>query len=81
MPGFDVSSWYGLFVPAKTPSEIVNKMHDSVADMLKEPETRKKYEVLGIDAASAMPDQITTMMKAEVKLWGPVIKAAGIRGE
>ena len=68
-------------MPAKTPREIVAKMHDSVADMLKEPETRKKYEVLGIDAVSATPDELTKMMKAEVTLWGPVIKAANIRGE
>jgi tripartite-type tricarboxylate transporter receptor subunit TctC len=81
VPGFDVSSWYGLFIAAKTPREIVMKMHDSVAKMLTEPETKKKYEVLGIEAASMTPEQLTATMKSEVALWGPVIKAANIRGE
>ncbi len=81
VPGFDVSSWYGLFAPAKTPPEIVKKMHDDTAKLLDEPDTRKKYENLGIEAASATADEMTAMMKHEVALWGPVIKAANIRGE
>ena len=81
VPGFNVSSWYGLFVAAKTPRDIVAKMHDSVAKMLTEPETKKKYEVLGIEAASATPEQLTATMKSEVELWSPLIRAANIRGE
>jgi tripartite-type tricarboxylate transporter receptor subunit TctC len=81
VPGFDVSSWYGLFAPAKTPPEIVKKMHDDTAKLLDEPDTRKKYENLGIEAAGATADEMTAMMNHEVALWGPVIKAANIRGE
>ena len=81
VPGFNVASWYGLFAPAKTPPDIVKKMHDDVAKMLTEPETRKKYEVLGIEAASATPDQMAALMKNEIALWTPIIKAANIKGE
>jgi tripartite-type tricarboxylate transporter receptor subunit TctC len=81
VPGFNVSSWYGLFVPAKTPPDIVKKMHDDVAKMLTEPETKKKYEVLGIEAASATADQMAALMKNEIALWTPIIKAANIKGE
>jgi tripartite-type tricarboxylate transporter receptor subunit TctC len=81
VPGFNVSSWYGLFAPAKTPREIVKKMHDDVATMLTEPEIKKRYEVLGIDAASATPEELTGIMKAEIALWGPIVKAANIKGE
>ena len=63
VPGFNVSSWYGLFAPAKTPREIVAKMHDSVATMLKEPAIKSRYEVLGVEAASATPDQLTAIMR------------------
>src|SRR3954471_11110228 len=59
VPGFNVSSWYGLFVAAKTPREIVAKMHDSVATMLKEPAIKSRYETLGVEAASATPEQLT----------------------
>jgi tripartite-type tricarboxylate transporter receptor subunit TctC len=81
VPGFNVSSWYGLFAPAKTPPEIVKKMHDDTAKMLTEPETKKKYEVLGIEAASATADQMAALMKSEIALWTPIIKAANIKGE
>jgi hypothetical protein len=47
VPGFNVSSWYGLFVPAKTPRDIVTKMHDSVAAMLRESAVKERYEALG----------------------------------
>ena len=81
VPGLNVSSWYGLFVPAKTPADIIKKMHDDTAKMLTEPETRKKYEVLGIEAASATADQMAALMKNEIALWTPIIKAANIKGE
>ena len=81
VPGLNVSSWYGLFVPAKTPPDIVKKMHDDTAKMLTEPETKKKYEVLGIEAASATADQMAALMKNEIALWTPIIKAANIKGE
>jgi tripartite-type tricarboxylate transporter receptor subunit TctC len=80
VPGFNVSSWYGLFAPAKTPPDIVKKMHDDTAKMLTEP-TKKKYEVLGIEAASATADQMAALMKSEIALWTPIIKAANIKGE
>ena len=81
VPGFNVSSWYGLFAPARTPREIVARMHDSVATMLKEPAIKSRYEVLGVEAASATPDQLTAIMRGEVELWGPIVKAANIKGE
>ena len=81
MPGFNVSSGYGLFVPAKTPPDIVKKMHDDIAKMLTEPDTKKKYEVLGVEAESATADQMTASMKSEIALWSPIIKAANIKGE
>jgi len=81
VPGFDVSSWYGMFVPSKTPKEIVAKMHDSVVRMLTEPAIRQRYETLGVEAASATPEQLTALMKAEITLWEPIIKAAGVKLE
>ena len=81
VPGFNVSSWYGLFAPARTPREIAAKMHDSVATMLTETETKKKYEILGIEAASATADQLAAIMRSEIELWGPIVKAANIKGE
>jgi len=81
VPGFNVSSWYGLFAPVKTPREIVQKMHDSVATMLSEAPVKARYELLGVEAASATPEEVTRLMRAEIELWTPIIKAANIKGE
>jgi tripartite-type tricarboxylate transporter receptor subunit TctC len=81
VPGFNVSSWYGLFAPVKTPREIVQKMHDSVATMLTEAPVKAKYELLGVEAASATSEEVTRLMRAEIELWTPIIKTANIKGE
>jgi tripartite-type tricarboxylate transporter receptor subunit TctC len=49
--------------------------------MLKEPPIKARYEVLGIEATSATPEQLTATMRREIELWGPIVKAANIRGE
>ena len=81
VPGFDVSSWYGLFAPAKTPPDILKKMNDAMVQMMAEPATKQKFEVLGIESASSSPQQLAALMQDEIKLWTPIIKAANIRGE
>jgi tripartite-type tricarboxylate transporter receptor subunit TctC len=81
VPGFDVSGWYGLLVPAKTPPDILRKMHADAAAMLAEPAIKAKFEPLGIDVRSSTPEAFATRMRTESELWGPIIKAANIKGE
>ena len=81
VPGYAVQSWYGVFVPAKTPSEIVNKMQADVAAALADPAVQARFEPLGVTVASSTPQELAARMKAEAELWGPIIKAANIRGE
>lgn len=81
VPGFDVSSWYGLFMPGKTPPEIVKKINADVRTMLAEPAIKARLAPLGIEAAGSTPEQLAADAKSETELWGPVIKTAGIKGE
>jgi tripartite-type tricarboxylate transporter receptor subunit TctC len=81
VPGFDVSGWYGLLVPAKTPPDILRKMHSDAAAVLAEPAIRSKFEPLGVDVRSSSPEEFAARMRTESELWGPIIKAAGIKGE
>ena len=79
--GFDISSWYGLFMPLKTPPDIVKRVNAEMAKLLTEPEIKAKLAPLGIEAASSTPEQLAAEAKAEVELWGPVIKAANIKSD
>jgi tripartite-type tricarboxylate transporter receptor subunit TctC len=78
VPGFDVSSWYALFAPAKTPPAIVEKISaDSVATM-REPQVRERLEGLGLEVVASTPQELGAFFQAEITKWEPIIKAAGI---
>src|SRR5262245_5990459 len=81
VPGYAVQSWYAVFVPAKTPPEIVKKMHADVAKALDDPAVKARFEPLGVTVASSTPQELAARTKAEAELWGPIIKAANIKGE
>jgi tripartite-type tricarboxylate transporter receptor subunit TctC len=78
VPGFDVSSWYALFAPAKTPAEILRKMHADTVNALADPTTRLRLEQLGVVVVGSTPAELAAFLKAEMDKWGPVIKEAGI---
>ena len=81
VPGFVVESWYGVFAPAKTPAVILEKMNIDTVKALADPAVKARFEPLGVAVASSTPEALATRMKAEGELWGPIIKAANIRGE
>lgn len=78
VPGFDVSSWYALLMPAKTPADIVAKVNAAAVTALSEPEVRAKFEPLGVVVESSTPEALGSLLKSEIEKWGPIIKAAGI---
>jgi tripartite-type tricarboxylate transporter receptor subunit TctC len=80
LPGFEVTGWFGFFVPAKTPPEIVAKIHADTARALADATLRGRLEELGIVVVGSTPAELAAFLKAEMEKWGPVIKEAGIRG-
>src|SRR5262245_28831869 len=79
VPGYDTSSWFAFFVPAKTPDDIVRKMHADTVAVLGEPPIRAKLDQLGVVIVGPTPDELGTHLRAEMEKWGPMIKAANIR--
>jgi tripartite-type tricarboxylate transporter receptor subunit TctC len=79
IPGYDTSSWFAFFVPAKTPPEIIAKMHADTVAALAEPQIRAKLDALGVIVVGSTPEQLGAHLKAEMERWAPVIKAANIR--
>jgi tripartite-type tricarboxylate transporter receptor subunit TctC len=78
VPGFDVSSWYAFFAPAKTPPDIIAKMHADSVTALTDPTTKSKLEQLGVLVVGSTPVELATFLQIEMNKWGPVIQAAGI---
>jgi tripartite-type tricarboxylate transporter receptor subunit TctC len=81
VPGFDVTAWYGVSAPAKTPRAIIDKLHAEFVRALKSPDLRDRLVAQGADPAGTTPEQYTAFVQNEITKWGKVIKAAGIKGE
>jgi tripartite-type tricarboxylate transporter receptor subunit TctC len=79
VPGYEVSSWHGLFVPAKTPSEIVRKISVDTIAALADPVVKSKLEQAGYIVVGSSPDELQTLLKSEVDKWSAVIKRIGIK--
>jgi tripartite-type tricarboxylate transporter receptor subunit TctC len=79
--GYDVSSWYGIYLPAKTPPDIIKKMNADMVAMLSEPAIQQKYEPLGVLAQGSTPAELAAKNEADAALWGPIIKEANIKVE
>jgi tripartite-type tricarboxylate transporter receptor subunit TctC len=78
VPGMELSSWIALFVPARTPSEIVGKIHADTVAVLTEPATRRKLEAMGVVVVGSTPAELAAQVKADIAKWGPVIKENAI---
>jgi tripartite-type tricarboxylate transporter receptor subunit TctC len=79
--GMEVSSWAGFLVPAKTPQEIIGKIHADTVAALAEPAVRKKLEAGGVMVVGSTPDELASFLRSELDRWGQVIKAANIKAQ
>ena len=81
LPGFEASSWYGVFVPAKTPKAAIARLNKEFVVALAAPDVRDRLLRDGVEPEASSPDQLTALVLAERKRWDKVIKAAGIKFE
>ncbi len=79
LPDFEVSSWNGLFAPAKTPPEIIARLHQAAVKALAAPDVREKLTAQGAETIGSTPEQFRAYIKAEIDKWGPVARASGAR--
>lgn len=81
VPGFNVTSWYGVSAPAKTPRPVVDRVHKEVVRALASPDVRERLIGLGAAPVGSTPEQYTAFIHSEIAKWGKVIKAAGIKAQ
>ncbi len=78
LPGYDVTTWYGLAFPAGTPAAIVTKMNGAVAQALAKDSVRKQVTDASFLPATSNPADFTNHIGAEIKRWGQVMQEAGV---
>ena len=81
VPGYEVTTAYGMAAPAKTPRAILDRLHTDAVRAVKSPDVQERLKGLGADPIGNAPEQYTAFMKNEIAKWAKVIKAAGIKGE
>jgi len=77
VPGFEVSAWDAIFVPAGTPIAVITRLNEAVAKALKDPELIAQLRERGAEVAPSTPDALHKHVSSEIRRWGDVVKRAG----
>lgn len=77
IPGLYANAWYGLFVPAGTPKEIVTKLNNEIIKLMDNPEMRDRLVGLGVESAPGTPEQLATLMREDLVRWAKIVKDSG----
>jgi tripartite-type tricarboxylate transporter receptor subunit TctC len=82
VPGYQADNWSGLLAPAGTPPPVISRLHAAAAQVLQEPEVRKRFADEGGEAApSRTPEEFGAMIRSEVRKWDRVVREAGLKNQ
>jgi tripartite-type tricarboxylate transporter receptor subunit TctC len=81
VPGFEMSSWVGLFAPAGTPAAIITKLNEAMAKVLKADAVKTRLANLGLVVQAGTPEELAETVREGLRVRGELIKAAGIQPE
>nr|WP_145545106.1 tripartite tricarboxylate transporter substrate binding protein [Variovorax boronicumulans] len=77
VPGYEATSWFGLFAVAGTPAPIVTQLHKALVKVLNNPDVKAKIVAQGGEVVAETPEQFAAFIKAETAKWGKVVKESG----
>ena len=81
LPGFDISTWFGVFAPAGTPREVVDRLHAEFTQALALPDVRDKMLQLGAEPVGNRPEEFAAYIRTEAEKYARVIRASGARAD
>ena len=81
LPGFEAASWFGLFAPKGTPKSLASKIHQDVAEVLRDPIVEKRFADMGAQPSGEGPEPFALRVRAEVESSAKVARAANIQPE
>jgi len=81
LPGFDISTWFGVFAPGATPASIVSRLHDEFAAALASADVREKMLALGAEPVTSSPKEFAAFIESEARKYARLVKASGARAD
>jgi tripartite-type tricarboxylate transporter receptor subunit TctC len=78
VPGYEVTSWNGVFAPKGTPKDVLETMNKAMAEVLAMPAVTQQFAAFGVTAHASSPQELMERLKADIKKWDDVIVKAGI---
>ena len=77
LPGFDVTSWYGVFAPAALPKNLVTRVNGDISAILEAPDLRERLQRMDAKPAPQSPEDFARFVREEIAKWAKVVKASG----
>lgn len=81
VPGYEATSWFGMFAPANTPAPVVARLNAALVKVLADAEVKKKLAEQGAEPYSEKPEQFAAFIRAESAKWSQVVKASGANAD
>lgn len=81
VPGYDISTWYGLWGPKGLSKEVTDKLANEVARILKLPDVKERYAALGAEPVGNSPEEFAAYCKSELLKWAKVVKDSGAKAD
>jgi tripartite-type tricarboxylate transporter receptor subunit TctC len=81
IPGYEVTAWFGIFAPARTPKEIVTRLNRDIVALMRLPDVQQRMVAMGLDTKTSTPEELGAIVRNEVATWGPVVKDAKLKVE
>lgn len=79
--GYEVSPWFAVFVPAKTPKPVVVRLHAEITGALRLPDVRERFASIGAEPIGSSPEELAAHLKSEMARWAGIIRDRGIKAD
>ena len=79
LPGYEVSPWFAVFMPAATPKDIVAKVNAALLEAMKDPDVVKRFETIGAEPVGSTPEEMAQHLARESERWTKLIQERGIK--
>jgi tripartite-type tricarboxylate transporter receptor subunit TctC len=77
LPGYEVTSWWGVFGPARMPPQIVTRLNTEIRALMQSDDAKTRLASVGAEVETTSPEEFSRLVRAEIARWAPIVKASG----